>query len=378
MYRCCEMLLRSNSDVASVARHFGVSREHLSKSLKSWIEERFGVMLNGKRVQNWVRENWYNVVGKEVSYTKFEDSDKVKKWLDWCKPTSRQNYKSFMRKLWINCFNRKNLENLTEDDVSKAINWIRDLNIGTGGKRNYLLTLRSWIRFGGINRPEAKDWLEKYLKTDQSGFEKVKRSIRFIVEDPSFKDRMYKIIEVGKLLSPKYGVNPKDWELIAMLKISVGIRTGDRNKQRELWGLRVGKDMGESYVYRYNGNIYMKIKAKKGEWWDGFLFPERVKALLMEAIETKEEGEFLIKSSLKRVRKVLKESCKIVGVPPLRLHDLRHVYATWYILSGMKMEHLAGINVGWKDLNTLRKIYLEIEGYELAKQSFGEFEKRYF
>lgn len=374
--QACEMLLRENSDVDSVARHFGLSREHLSRTLKTYLENRFNLKLNGKPLKLWMKENYIELSGKDVSSESFE-SDLLDQWSIWLKPSQKGRYSSYLKALWQNCFNRKNLENLNENDMTKFLSWIGEKEVTSSVRRNFLNVLRSWIRFGGCKHPNAHDWLERYLKTNQSGFEKVKKHLRFIA-NPEFYGKWIQAKTIGKQLCEKYRVDPEEWEFIVDVKTASGIRTGDRRAERELWGTKCGKDSGKSFVYKFGDSIYWHVFAKKRELWDITLLPKELWNRIRTILEKRKEGEYLISTDKKYARIILKEACRKIGIPELTLHDLRHIYATWQVKSGQKLEYLADLNVGWRDVNTLKGIYLEIEGYEEAKPIYEKFSSTYF
>ena len=60
---------------------------------------------------------------------------------------------------------------------------------------------------------------------------------------------------------------------------------------------------------------------------------------------------------------------RIVG-RRLNLHHLRKVSLTWFYVCGLRLEIATRLNVGWKDLSTADRHYMDIGA--MVKQSFRD------
>jgi len=75
--------------------------------------------------------------------------------------------------------------------------------------------------------------------------------------------------------------------------------------------------------------------------------------------------------------RALKCVCRNLALPNLVLHDFRKVYLTALCLSGVPLETAVELNVGWLDLNTARKHYLQVKALN-AGDEYMKMAERFF
>ena len=74
----------------------------------------------------------------------------------------------------------------------------------------------------------------------------------------------------------------------------------------------------------------------------------------------KKNGEPLWGFSMRDFRKAWGEvTLRIIG-RKLDLHDLRKISLTWFYVCGLPLEVASRLNVGWKDLSTADRHYIDI------------------
>ena len=159
--------------------------------------------------------------------------------------------------------------------------------------------------------------------------------------------------------------------LILLAKASTGIRTGDRKERRELWGTKYSDETKEtvSYIRIIGNKIYWHVWAKKNEKWNitTDTIPPELDNLLRMRISKLHKGDWLISISSNKALKLLAEACEKVGLPKLTLHDMRKVYVSYLVRSGIPLEVAINFNVGWKDINTAYKHYFHLGAGVLEK-----------
>ena len=147
--------------------------------------------------------------------------------------TGRNVAYNFIRQLWNNAWGKKRFENLDESDIVQAVAYIKSNY--PNQVRAKMIHLRFLIRI--LKVPEARTWLETHLKT--TGLPRSVRRIDWIA-DTDFPSKMFQVIRhaVGMMETDEEKL---EIETILLVKIYTGIRTGDRNDERELWGTRIGE-----------------------------------------------------------------------------------------------------------------------------------------
>lgn len=303
--------------------------------------------------------------------------EELRNWINsrYSTANNADNIISRLKRIWEACW-RKPLESVDENDIVKAVAWIREKQ--PDGQFDWILSIRYMIR-SGIGQPY---WLTKHLGT--RGKKRPPRTLA-ILNSPDFFDKTLPLIysEIDKLtyLSQR---QRNELRLVLMLKATTGIRTGAMIRRRkllelELWGTRLGE--GKTNLQIINCQfVDWIVRAKKNETWHIKYMPPKVMRLLLSHVAKYRigQGEPLIQE-LKTVQalKALKCICRNLALPNLVLHDFRKVYLTGLCLSGIPLETAVDLNVGWKDLNTARNHYLAVKAMN-ADQQYEKFQRRFF
>ncbi len=307
----------------------------------------------------------------------FEDFDRlpgVQAYKDWINSKWKKHIAlaivSQVRRVWDSCW-RKPLESLTEQDIVKAILWIDENHAGS--KYHFRIAIRTLIRFGWGN----PSWLTKHLST--KGKKSAPRSISILKKPAFFEKTLPEIIARAQTIEWLDQRERDELEVVFNVKPTSGIRTGDRTEERELWGTKISA--GKTNLQFASGEfVDWGVHAKMNESWHITFLPPKVIALVKNHIDkyNLRQGDLLI-SKLRpdRANKALAEICGNLGIEKLRLHDFRKIWLTGLCLSGVPLETAVDLNVGWKDINTARKYYLEIKALN-AGSEYAKFVGRFF
>ena len=104
----------------------------------------------------------------------------------------------------------------------------------------------------------------------------------------------------------------------------------------------------------------IQIYEKLGEEWAVTWLPQKVRKELWDHYKTLKTGDLLFPLPLERFRADWGNMTeKYCGVR-LILHDLRKVSLTWLYVCGVRLEVATRINVGWKDLSTADRHYVNL------------------
>jgi hypothetical protein len=155
-------------------------------------------------------------------------------------------------------------------------------------------------------------------------------------------------------------------ELILNVKTATGMRTGNRNDERELWGTRIGS--GKSSIYIRDQTVVWRVYSKAGEIWEISLFPDKVRKMLLNYVQKHDlkQGDPLLQIKTRRVNQILREASTRILNYPLRLHDCRKIFITYLKRAGVGIEDVISpscscpFGVTWKDANTAYRHYLEV------------------
>jgi len=215
--------------------------------------------------------------------------------------------------------------------------------------RNRKSRIRYLFRFLG-----RMDLCDRYLTVSES---RDPRPIREIPEI-SLLDFPEKLVKAINLVEERLG---EEYALALKFKIITQMRTGKGKSEKELMGIKVGNTNNGSWIiFNSLDEWRAEILAKKNEKWILTWIPRPIREELYRLYKQREQGEPLFKIKIDKLRKAFKEACVEVGLPPLRLHDLRKVAITWLWAMGVPLEFATEINVGWKDLNTAKRFYLQM------------------
>lgn len=308
----------------------------------------------------------------------FDDFDKlpqIPELHNWLKsryddPANAEPQLAMIRNVWEQVW-KKPLESVTEQDLLRAIAWIKENHAKS--QFHWLLALRTICRVGIF----PVEWLTKHLST--KGKKGAYRIPAILTKPEFFKTILPKMLAESHSLEGLTKREKDEFALAFAIKVTTGIRTGERKKERELWGTKIKQ--GQTSLQITDGKLMdWEVFAKKKEVWKITLLPVDILKELVNHVGKYElkPGDFLIQElTTPKALKALRQLCKKVGIESLRLHDLRKVYLTGLCLAGVPLETAVTINVGWKDLNTARDHYQMIKGLNADKE-YSKFSKKWF
>jgi integrase len=311
----------------------------------------------------------------QAQFSDFQSLPQVPEYMKWLESkhgdkAAAKRWAQMVEKVWLACW-KKPLEAITEQDIVTALNWIKENH--PNSVFQWILGIRSMVRFGIGNQA----WLSKNLGT--KGKKNQPRTLAILTQSEFFDKTLPAIFEKIKTL-PAPEREREEMNLAVGVKVASGIRTGDHKKERELWGTRINEGKTNLQISVEGSISDWIVFAKKGEIWHVRYMPQRLRTELIAFIRKYKlkNGDYLMQAlSIENARKYLKDICESLGIPPLRLHDLRKVYLTGLCLAGIPLETAVDLNVGWKDLNTAKKHYLEIRAMNADKE-YDKFSERFF
>lgn len=253
-----------------------------------------------------------------------------------------------------------------------ARKWVEAFQEDNDRMRNRLKKIRFIFRF--LGRDEVNT---KHLSMSNAKHPRSKRNVPEITtlefgrKWTMIEQEIYNEICVN----PKLTAEQAD-EAITLLrfKLTSQMRTGDKKRQKECWGLRKGSE-SKSYIFMESPDRFQAhIFAKQGEEWDLMWLPKEVRTRMFNHLKNIENGETLWSVSAATMNKYLRKASKKILGRELVLHDLRKIGPTWLYCLGISAEVIAFLNVGWKDLNTMFDHYLNAKkllrgSYRLEYQS---------
>jgi len=301
----------------------------------------------------------------------FFSQKEAQDWWAWVKtqvkPSSSKHIKNYVIEIWEKVWQKRRLITIREDqDIVNAIGYIKE-NKSKGTWFNAIIALRYLVRFG-FGKPE---WRDKYLRT--KGLQSQPRLVNELMSPDFYKVHLPNILETArgfeKISIPRnHKTNTvltrmkDEFELVVWTKTLTGIRTGNREEDRELWGTRVGGDKPTQIALDSEGHFQSwTVYAKKRERWHFNLISKKLKDLLETHIAKYRlrSGDFLIQElTPDMANRLLKEACMKLGITPLNLHDLRKAYLTGLRLCGIPLEAAIDLMVGWKKIDTAKDHYL--------------------
>jgi hypothetical protein len=207
--------------------------------------------------------------------------------------------------------------------------------------------IRQLFRFLG-----RSDLNDKYMTMTQS---RDPRNVKKIPEinSPTFPLKFVQCLEEIEKIDPAYG------EAIRF-KLCTQMRTGDRKAQRAFFGIRVGS-VGKSYALIESPDIFqIHVLEKMGEEWSIGWLPHKVREEIYILSRIKKEGDPLWDMKPEKLLAAWGDVTERIIGRRLTLHDLRKISLTWFYVCGLPLEVATRLNVGWKDLSTADRHYMDI------------------
>jgi integrase len=283
--------------------------------------------------------------------TRFKDSSDAKSVFNFCSLV--------WERLWDKCSMvdfKTEASNLGEQC---AMTFVEEFKADQKRFRYRLKHIRYIFRF--MNR---RDLCDAHLRMPESRAPRSKRDVPEI----TFLDFPEKLEKCIELMVRRYG---PEAQTLLRFKIESQMRTGDEADQRELWGITVDDPEMKSWImFGEQGELRSKITAKRSEEWSLIWLSPEVKEAVMELYEQRETGQSLFSLPRDDFRRAWTKVTKKVIGRSLKLHDLRKVSLTWLYVMGVPLEVASMLNVGWKDIGTALKHYLDIK--PILRRSYRE------
>lgn len=257
---------------------------------------------------------------------------------------------NFCRKTWDRVWGKPSLVRVTDRDDplgrQLCVKWLETFNDKTR-RRSRKKMIRPLFMFLG-----RRDLCDQFLTMTQS---RDPRPVRKVAEvnSPLFPAKIELAIQAMEQLNPVYG-------LTCRFKKTTQCRTGNRKEERGLIGIRVGSQ-SKSYITMDDADHFqIQIYEKMGEEWGVSWLPKRVREELWEHYQTLKAGDYVFPVPVRRFRKdfgdMTEKYCGVRLIP----HDLRKVSLTWLYVCGVRLEVATRVNVGWKDLSTADRHYVNL------------------
>ncbi|MBA7491585.1 hypothetical protein ES702_02133 [subsurface metagenome] len=273
-------------------------------------------------------------------------------WLTTKRKDPRRVF-NFCRKVWDKIWNKPSLVRVMDKDDQigdqVCLKFLMEMTDTTHNERNR--DRKKFMRplFKFLGRSDLND---KHLTMTQS---RDPRSVKKIPEinSPIFPLKFEECLFAMEKIDPAYGQAIR-------FKLCTQMRTGNRKAERAFFGIRVGSE-GKSYAYIESPDVFqIHVLEKMGQEWDISWLPGKVRNEVYDLSKTKKTGEPLWDMSVKKLRKAWGDVTERIIGRRLDLHDLRKISLTWFYVCGLALEVATRLNVGWKDLSTADRHYMDI------------------
>lgn len=257
---------------------------------------------------------------------------------------------NFCRRTWDHVWGKPSLVRVTDrdDPLGRQLcsAWLETFNDKTRSRSRKKMIRPLFIFLG------RRDLCDQFLTMSQS---RDPRPVRKVPEinSPLFPEKIENAIRGMEEINPSYG-------LLCRFKKTTQMRTGNRKEERGLFGLRKGSQ-SKSYIIMDDADHFqISVFEKMGEEWAVSWLPKRVRDELWKHYQTVKLGDPIFPMSLRKYRKdfgnMTEKHCGVKLIP----HDLRRISLTWLYVCGVRLEVATRINVGWKDLSTADRHYVNL------------------
>lgn len=168
-----------------------------------------------------------------------------------------------------------------------------------------------------------------------------------------------------------------EMEFILKVKPATGIRTGNRLDSRGLFGTKIGapyksrRGYNGSHIQVVGDSLIWHVLEKMYEEWDINFFFGGLDSYIKNYVRQRSNGKYLIETLEEDdVNSIFGQACEALGIEHLVMHDMRKVYVTALVRSGVPLEKAIKLNVGWKDIGTAYKHYLILSDLGEKEQEF--------
>jgi len=273
-------------------------------------------------------------------------------FLEWL-ATKRKSHRrvfNFCRRVWDKVWGKPSLVNVAyrNDKLGDklCLEYLKVFD-DRDRSRDRKKLIRQLFKFLG-----RSDLNDKYMTMTQS---RDPRSVKKIPEinSPTFPLKFEECLLAMENIDPAYGQAIR-------FKLCTQMRTGNRKAERAFFGIRVGSE-GKSYAYIESPGIFqIHVLEKMGEEWDISWLPRKVREEIYMLSRIKKSGDPLWDMKPEKLLAAWGDVTERIIGRRLALHDLRKVSLTWFYVCGLPLEVATRLNVGWKDLSTADRHYMDI------------------
>ncbi|MBS7252036.1 MAG: hypothetical protein KIH08_15795, partial [Candidatus Freyarchaeota archaeon] len=292
--------------------------------------EELGIYISESTWKRLVKRARELKIATEIKAPPVEDFEKLVGLEDFKKfvmtKTAGKYILSFTKKMWENCLKPQQVFDLKtpwdsetrKKNIIAVADWLNQIQPLTEKQESLRVTARYLFRYRGVSRVELEMYglgttgfeplVKRIEEFEQPGFEKrlilafseavkilkeIDKMVYITKENMELKERVRKV--PSRIINNRERAC-KELELVLWLKFSTGIRTGDPNKETELWGTKIGYGTGKTYLYFPEGRLSWHVFAKKGEVWEIKLLPPNVDQMLRQFIIDYQlkDGDYLI------------------------------------------------------------------------------------
>lgn len=273
-------------------------------------------------------------------------------FLEWL-ATKRKSYRkvfNFCRKTWDKIWGKPSLVNVAyrNDKLSDklCLEYLKVFD-DPDRSRDRKKLIRQLFKFLG-----RSDLNDKYMTMTQS---RDPRSVKMIPEinSPQFPLQFIECLYEMEKIDMAFGQAIR-------FKLCTQMRTGKRKSERGFFGIKVGSG-AKSYALFDRPDVYqIHVLEKMGEEWDIGWLPRKVSDEVYRLAMTKKTGDPLWDMNPKKLLAAWGDITERIIGRRFALHDLRKVSLTWFYVCGLPLEVATRLNVGWKDLSTADRHYVNI------------------
>lgn len=273
-------------------------------------------------------------------------------FLEWL-ATKRKNPRrvfNFCRKTWDKIWGKPSLVNVAyrNDKLGDklCLEYLKVFD-DPDRSRDRKKLIRQLFKFLG-----RSDLNDRYMAMTQS---RDPRAVKMIPEinSPDFPLKFMQCLDEMERIDPDYGSAIR-------FKLCTQMRTGDRKSERAFFGIRVGSE-GKSYALIDSPDVFqIHVLEKMGEEWDISWLPRKVREEIYMLSRIKSSGDPMWDMKPDELLEAWGDITERIIGRRLDLHDLRKVSLTWFYVCGLPLEVATRLNVGWKDLSTADRHYVNI------------------
>lgn len=351
-------LFEAKLDNAEVAARLKITPKYAGDIRRELISQ--GILVDEKAERRFIKSDFDEECKRATGFSFYE-------WITNKQKSGGKTLFNFCKSVWESeIWDRPSLvlaADMHEPEGDRlAMAFVSAFNTDEKRFRRRLKQIRRLFAF--LGRSDIED---KHLTMDN------KNAPRAVKEVPQISFNVFPI-NLQKAIDEFEETHGPQAALWIKMKITTGIRTGERKEGRGLLGLSTDVN-SPSYVIFQGDEYQSRVYEKKGEIWALNWLPKAIRdaleELYKETMKDKTNKYFFRYAESKKnmlSKAWQKISLKHTGVA-LTFHDMRKVSITWLYAMEIPLEIATSINVGWKDLSTASDHYLQLRRGPLMRRS---------